>query len=352
MSNSMISNNIDQFQQLFARISSIIEEAKYKIAYSIDNTMVQSYWRIGKEIIEEEQKGQLRAEYGKSIIDNLAKNLSKKYGKGFSTRNLWMIRQFYSTYPNLNALRAELSWTHYRLIMQIDDPAKRSFYEIECADNNWSTRELDRQINSLLFERLALSKDKEGVLSLAKKGQQLATPDDLVKDPYVLEFLGLPQSERLLERDLESSLIEHLQHFLLELGKGFSFVARQKRITMDEENFYIDLVFYNYILKCFVLIDLKIGKLTHQDLGQMQMYVNYYKKEMTASDDNPPIGIILCADKSEAVVRYTLPEGNKHIFASRYKLYLPTEEELKAEIQRERAVLQIEGNIDGAGEGK
>lgn len=342
----MISNNIE-FNQLFDRVSSIIEGAKHKIAYSIDNTMVQSYWRIGKEIIEEEQRGQLRAQYGKFVIDNLARSLTKKYGKGFSTRNLWMIRQFYSTYPNLNALRAELSWTHYRLIMLIDDPMKRSFYEIECANNNWSTRELDRQINSLLFERLALSTDKEGVLALAKKGQQLATPDDLVKDPYVLEFLGLPQSVRLLERDLESALIEHLQHFLLELGKGFSFVARQKRITMDDEHFYIDLVFYNYILKCFVLIDLKIGKLAHQDLGQMQMYVNYFRREMTAPDDNPPIGIILCADKSEAVVKYTLPEGNKNIFASRYKLYLPTEEELKAEIQRERAILQIEAQING-----
>lgn len=348
----MISNNIDRFKQLFDRVSSIIEEAKHKIAYSIDNTMVQSYWRIGKEIIEEEQSGQLRAEYGKSVIDNLARSLTKKYGKGFSTRNLWMIRQFYSTYPNLNALRAELSWTHYRLIMLIDDPMKRSFYEIECANNNWSTRELDRQMNSLLFERLALSKDREGVLSLAKKGQQLATPDDLVKDPYVLEFLGLPQSERLLERDLESALIEHLQHFLLELGRGFSFVARQKRITMDDEHFYIDIVFYNFILKCFVLIDLKIGRLTHQDLGQMQMYVNYYRKEMTAPDDNPPIGIVLCADKSEAVVKYTLPEGNRHIFASRYKLYLPTEEELKAEIQRERAMLQIEAQINGEEEVK
>jgi len=348
----MISNNIDQFQQLFNRISSIIEEAKHKIAYSIDNTMVQSYWRIGKEIIEEEQRGQFRAEYGKSVIDNLAKRLTKKYGKGFSTRNLWMIRQFYSTYPNLNALRAELSWTHYRLIMMIDDHMKRSFYEIECANNNWSTRELDRQINSLLFERLALSKDKEGVLALAQKGQQLATPDDLVKDSYVLEFLGLPQSERLLERDLESALIEHLQHFLLELGKGFSFVARQKRITMDDEHFYIDLVFYNYILKCFVLIDLKIGRLAHQDIGQMQMYVNYYRKEMTASDDNLPIGIILCADKSEAVVKYTLPEGNKNIFASRYKLYLPTEEELRAEILRERAILQLEAKITGEEDAK
>ena len=344
----MISNNIDRFEQLFDRVSLIIEDAKHKIVHTINNTIVQSYWSIGKEIIEEEQRGQLRAEYGKSIINNLSERLTEQYGMNFNSRNLRFMRQFYKVYPNWNAVSSELSWTHYRFLIRIDDPVKRSFYEIECANNNWSTRELDRQINSLLFERLALSKDKESVLSLAKKGQQLATPDDLVKDPYVLEFLGLPQSERLLERDLESALIEHLQHFLLELGKGFSFVARQKRITMDVEHFYIDLVFYNYILKCFVLIDLKVGRLTHQDLGQMQMYVNYYRKEMMADDDNPPIGIVLCADKSEAVVKYTLPEGNKHIFASRYKLYLPTEDELKAEIQRERAMLRIEADINGA----
>lgn len=344
----MISNNIDRSDQLFDRVSSIIEDAKYKIVHTINNTIVQSYWKIGKEIIEEEQSGQLRAEYGKSIINNLSERLTEQFGMNFNSRNLRSMRQFYAVYPNWNAVSSKLSWTHYRFLIRIDEPVKRSFYEIECVNNNWSTRELDRQINSLLFERLALSKDKEGVLSLAKKGQQLATPDDLVKDPYVLEFLGLPQSERLLEKDLESALIEHLQHFLLELGKGFSFVARQKRITMDFEHFYIDLVFYNYILKCFVLIDLKIGRLTHQDLGQMQMYVNYYRKEMTADDDNPPIGIVLCADKSEAVVKYTLPEGNKQIFASRYKLYLPTEDELKVEIQRERAMLQIEADIDEA----
>ena len=348
----MISNNIDRSDHLFDRVSSIIEDAKYKIVHTINSTIVQSYWKIGKEIIEEEQRGQLRAEYGKSIINNLSERLTEQFGMNFNSRNLRSMRQFYTVYPIWNAVSSKLSWTHYRFLIRMDDPVKRSFYEIECANSNWSTRELDRQINSLLFERLALSKDKESVLSLAKKGQQLATPDDLVKDPYVLEFLGLPQSERLLERDLESALIEHLQHFLLELGKGFSFVARQKRITMDFEHFYIDLVFYNYILKCFVLIDLKIGRLTHQDLGQMQMYVNYYRNEMMAYDDNPPIGIVLCADKSEAVVKYTLPEGNKQIFASRYKLYLPTEDELKVEIQRERAMLQIEADINGAEEGK
>jgi predicted nuclease of restriction endonuclease-like (RecB) superfamily len=224
--------------------------------------------------------------------------------------------------------------------MRLDDPQKRSFYEIESANSNWSTRELERQMNSMLFERLALSRDKEGVMALAREGQLLREPSDMVKDPYVLEFLGLPQSELLYEKKLESALLEHLQKFLLELGKGFSFVARQKRITLDGDHFFIDLVFYNYILKCFVLIDLKIGKLTHQDMGQMQMYVNYYTREMMNEGDNPPIGILLCETRSDAVVRYTLPEGGNQIFASRYKLYLPTEEELRTELIKDRHLIE------------
>jgi len=334
-------DKLEQSPDLFHRVSLIIEEAKNKIVHSVNQTMVQTYWQIGKEIIEEEQKGEVRAEYGRYIIDNLSKELIKKYGKGFNSRNLRAMRQFYKFYQNWISVRSKLSWTHYRILIRIDEPAKRSFYEVETITNNWSTRELDRQINSLLFERLALSKDKEGLLSLARDGQVLANPEDIVKDPYVLEFLGLPHNEKLYEKDLESALLEHLQQFLLELGKGFSFVARQKRITMDDENFYIDLVFYNYILKCFVLIDLKIGRLTHQDLGQIQMYVNYYKREMINDGDNDPIGIVLCADKSDAVVKYTLPEDNRQIFASRYKLYLPTEEELINEILKEKSLIEL-----------
>jgi predicted nuclease of restriction endonuclease-like (RecB) superfamily len=337
----MSGDDLEKYSNLFERIANIIEQSKQRIVASVNSEMAHCYWEIGREIVEEEQKGNERAEYGKAIIDNLSNNLIDVFGKGYSKRNLWSFRQFYLTYQNVNALRAELSWTHYRLLMRIEEENKRSFYEIETKENNWSTRELDRQINSMLFERLALSKDKQGLLELSKNGQILRTSADVVKDPYVLEFLGIPQAEKLLEKDFESALIEHLQKFLLELGKGFSFVARQKRITMDHEDYYIDLVFYNYILKCFVLLDLKIGKLTHQDLGQMQMYVNFYTIELVNENDNPPIGIVLCADKSDAVVKYTLSEDNKQIFASRYKLYLPTEEELVNEINKEKELIEL-----------
>lgn len=330
---------------LAGRITAIIESARGRVQTVVNQEMVCAYWEIGREIVEEEQRGEKRAEYGKALIENLSKELTGRYGKGFTASNLLTMRRFYQTYPIQHALRAELSWTHYRLLLKVDDVQKRSFYEIECANNNWSTRELDRQMNSMLFERLALSRDKEGVMTLASKGQVLQTPSDMVKDPYVLEFLGLPQSERLYEKELESALIDHLQQFILELGKGFSFVARQKRITLDGEHFFIDLIFYNYILKCFVLIDLKIGKLAHQDLGQMQMYVNYYTREMMNEGDNPPIGILLCDTKSDAVVQYTLPEGNNQIFASRYKLYLPTEEELRAELVRDRGLIEQERRL-------
>jgi len=245
----------------------------------------------------------------------------------------------------IDALRRELSWTHYRLLLRLEKPEARAFYEAEAINSRWSTRELERQINSLLFERLALSRDRDGVLELAKKGHEVQQPADLVKDPYVLEFTGIKQEQHFLEKDLETALINKLQQFLLELGKGFAFMARQQRITLDGRHFYIDLVFYNRLTRSFVLLDLKIGDLTHQDIGQMQMYVNYYHREITSEDENPPIGIILCSDKSEAVVRYTLPEGNNQIFASRYKLYLPTEEELTAEIMRERNTLEMEKGL-------
>ena len=326
--------------ELAGRITNIIETARNRIQSVVDHEMVRAYWEIGREIVEDEQKGEKRAGYGEYLLKNLTTVLTSQYGKGFDYSNLKNMRQFYKTYPIGDALRSQLSWTHYRLLMRIDDPNKRSFYEIECASNNWSTREMERQMNSMLFERLTLSLDKEGVMTLAREGQVMREPTDLVKDPYVLEFLGLPQSEILYEKELESALLEHLQKFLLELGKGFSFVARQKRITLDGDHFYIDLVFYNYILKCFVLIDLKIGKLAHQDLGQMQMYVNYYTREMMNDGDNPPIGILLCDSKSDAVVRFTLPEGNNQIFASRYKLYLPTEDELRVELMKDRKLIE------------
>ena len=331
--------------ELAGRITTIINSARNRVQSVVDHEMVCAYWEIGREIVEDEQKGEKRAEYGKAVIQNLSHELTHRHGKGFTTSNLLTMRRFYMTFPIQHALRAELSWTHYRLLLKVEEQQKRSFYEVESASNNWSTREMERQMNSMLFERLALSLDKEGVMTLASEGQVLREPSDMVKDPYVLEFLGLPQSDVLYEKELESALLEHLQKFLLELGKGFSFVARQKRISLDGDHFYIDLVFYNYILKCFVLIDLKIGKLAHQDLGQMQMYVNYYTREMMNEGDNPPIGILLCDSKSEAVVRFTLPEGNNQIFASRYKLYLPTEDELRNELMKDRKLIEGNGNL-------
>jgi predicted nuclease of restriction endonuclease-like (RecB) superfamily len=260
------------------------------------------------------------------------------------------MRLFYLTYPNCDALRHELAWTHYRLLLRVEKPEARAFYEVEAVNSRWSTRELERQISSLLFERLALSRDRDAVLALAEKGHEVQQPGDLIKDPYVLEFTGLPQMERYFESDLEQALIGKLREFLLELGKGFAFMARQQRITIDGQHFWIDLVFYNRLTRSFVLIDLKVGSLTHQDLGQMQMYVNYYQRDVTGPDENPPIGIVLCTEKNEAVVRYTLPEDNQQIFASRYKLYLPTEAELAAELQRERQAVEMESRLRGADE--
>lgn len=336
----MPKNELININKLVSNVNSIIERSKATIYKSINSEMVRAYFEIGREIVEEEQKGKDRADYGKNIIINLSKELTKQHGKGYSITNLWYFRQFYMAYQKIHSLRGELSWTHYRLLMKIDEDPKRSFYEVECINNNWSTRELERQINSLLYERLALSKDKDAVMNMAQKGQEYNVYNDIVKDPYVLEFLGLKQYDKLYENKLETALLEHLQEFLLELGKGFSFVARQKRLSMDGEHFFVDLVFYNYMLKCFVLIDLKTGKLTHQDIGQMQMYVNYYSRELMNEGDNKPIGIVLCAEKSKAVVKYTLPEDNQQIFTSKYKLYLPTEEELQAELLKEKHLIE------------
>lgn len=319
-------------QVVYSRIRDILEHARHDTWQAVNSTMLSAYWSIGQVIVEQEQHGDVKAEYGKRLVHDLARKLSLDYGKGFDRSNLWNMRAFYLAYPILDALRRELCWTHYRLLLRVQKPEARAFYEVEAANEKWSTRQLERQINSLLFERLALSRDHDGVLALAHQGQQVTRPLDLVKDPYVLEFVGLSQKERFMEADLEKALIENLQIFLLELGKGFAFMARQQRITLDGEHYYIDLVFYNRLTRSFVLLDLKLGKLTHQDIGQMQMYVNYYQREMMAIDENPPIGIILCADKSDAVVRYTLPEDNNSIFASRYQLYLPSEAELVAEL--------------------
>ncbi len=325
---------------LYQEVRQVLELARNTVYKTANTAMVKAYWEIGKLIVEK-QGGEKKAEYGSELIDSLAKELTKEFGKGFTSTNLKYMRIFYLAFPIGHALRDELTWTHYRLLMRVENEQARKYYEEETIKANWSTRQLERQITTLYYERILSSKDKELVANeINILEPQKALPSDIIKDPYVLEFIGLPQDKRFLEKDLEQALINHLQEFLLELGNGFSFVARQKRITFDDRHFYIDLVFYNYILKSFVLIDLKMGDLTHQDLGQMQMYVNYYERELMTEGDNPPIGIVLCADKSESIVKYTLSEEQKQIFASKYKLYLPTEEELRKELDKELKALE------------
>ena len=328
-------------QQFYEQIKRILSEARNKVYQTANFAMVEAYWNIGKSIVEQ-QGGEEKAEYGVRVIAELSKQMTTDFGKGFTVANLKNMRQFYLTFPKSYALRSELSWTHYRLLMRVENKNARQFYIEEAIKSNWSTRQLERQINSFFYERLLSSQNKEKVSEEIQKLEPAKVPEDIIRDPYVLEFLGLNPKDDFYESDLEEALITHLQKFLLELGRGFSFVARQKRITFDGRHFRIDLVFYNYILKCFVLIDLKIGDLTHQNLGQMQMYVHYYERELMNEGDNPPIGIVLCADKSESVVKYTLPENETQIFASKYKLYLPSEEELSQELQREYRALEYD----------
>jgi predicted nuclease of restriction endonuclease-like (RecB) superfamily len=340
-----------------ARIRALLAEARAKALQSVNAAMVAAYWHIGREIVEEEQRGGRRAGYGERLIFHLSAQLSGEFGQGFSTRNLEFIRQFFQAFADRHptipytactesasapegAFLPELSWSHYRVLMREGRLEVRSFYEVECAKARWSVRELERQMGSFLYERLARSRDKAGVLALAQKGHDVATPADLIKDPYVLEFTGLPESSHYLETDLERALIDHLQQFLLELGRDLFFVARQKRITIDGDHFYIDLVFYHRVLRCFLLIDLKTGRLTQQDLGQMLLYTGYYATEQQHEGENPPIGLVLCATKNEAAVRYTLGQTSARIFASRYQLHLPTEQELVAELRRERRALE------------
>ena len=330
--------------EFYNEIKIILANARNKVYQTANFAMVEAYWEIGKSIVIE-QGGEDRAEYGSGLLEELSRQMTLDFGKGFTIANLKNMRQFYLTFPNRYALRSELSWTHYRLLMRVENERARQFYLEEAVKSQWSTRQLERQINSFFYERLLSSRNKEAVSQEIKTIEEAKTPEDIIRDPYVLEFLGLSPNDDFFESNLEQALITHLQKFLLELGRGFSFVARQKRITFDGRHFWIDLVFYNYILKCFVLIDLKIGDLTHQDIGQMQMYVHYYERELMNEGDNPPIGIILCADKSDAVVRYTLPENETQIFASKYKLYLPSEEELQKEIQQEfRALSNAKDN--------
>jgi len=326
---------------LYYEVKNILDLARTRAYTAVNFAMVEAYWHIGRLIVER-QGGEERAEYGLGLIRSLAERLTAEYGKGYTDSNLKYMRQFYLQFQNRHALRDQLSWTHYRLIMKVENENARQFYIDECAKSNWSTRQLERQINSFFYERLLSSKgiEAKNAVSAEIYGKEPGISAlDVIKDPYVLEFLGLNHNEHHFESDFEHALITHIQKFLLELGRGFTFEARQKRISFDDEHFYIDLVFYNYILKCFVLIDLKTGKLTHQDIGQMQMYVNYYTRELKNEGDNPAIGIILCADKSESVVKFTLPENNTQIYTSKYKLYLPTENELLKELETKQAAI-------------
>ena len=321
-------------------IRNIINTARTQAVRSVDFCRVQMYWHMGKRIFEEEQQGKERADYGTYLIKNLAKQLEPEYGSGFSYRQLAFCRQFYRLYPIVNALRSQLNWTQYRMLIQIEDPDKRMYYELESVNNNWTARETERQINSQLYERLLLSNDKEAVLAVARKERIPQSPLEIIKDPMYLEFLGLERKEAYYEKDLESAIITHLQHFLLELGQGFTFVARQKRILLEDDEYFADLVLYNRLLRCFVVIELKTGKLTHQDLGQLQMYVNYYERIEKTADENPTIGILLCTNKNDTAVRMALPEDNKTILASEYKLYLPTQAQLIDEVNSVRKMVE------------
>jgi predicted nuclease of restriction endonuclease-like (RecB) superfamily len=326
---------------VYEKIATIIRNARTKIVRAVDTTMVQTYWHIGKYIVEEEQQGKTRANYGDFLITELSIRLTREFGRGFGIATLENARKFYIVYglEKPYALRREfepnLSWTHYRALMRENREEVRNFYEKESLKNNWAGRELERQMGSLLYERLAKSKDKKGLMKLANKGQELVTPEDAIKEPVVLEFLNIPESHKLVESKLEDALISNMQNFLLELGRGFAFIARQKRLTLDGDHFYADLVMYHTVLHAYIIIDLKTKPITHADLGQMQLYVNYFDMEVKTENDNPTIGLILCTKQNKKMVRYTLGDKAKQIFASKYQFNLPTEKELETELKKE-----------------
>lgn len=327
---------------LLDALRELIQQGRQQALRAVDMVQVQTCWEIGRHIVEFEQGGEARAAYGKKLLTRLAEALTREFGKGFDASNLRYMRLFYQAFPIRDALRHELSWTHYRLLLRVDNERARLWYMNEAAVQNWSSRALDRQIGTLYFERMLLSDDKASVAAEADANIETLPqiPREFVRDPVMLEFLGLPGTGKLLESKLEQALMDKLQGFLLELGKGFAFVARQQRISTDTQDFYIDLVFYNYLLKCFVLIDLKTGKLTHQDIGQMDMYVRMYDDLRRGPDDNPTVGILLCEHKDHAVARYSVLHESEQLFASKYRLVLPSEEELRVEIERERAAIE------------
>lgn len=372
---SSSSNNMhpSEINALYGQIRAILEHARSTAYRHVNLAMLQSYWRIGYLIVEYEQKGEARAEYGKGVLEEISRRLTSEFGKGYSVQNLRYMRQFYLAFQKHHSLRGEfsaagsgmtsdsfskrhplrgemtqeglrpeLSWTHYRLLLRVENENAREWYMNEAADQNWSTRQLDRQIASQYYERLLASRNSDPVKQEATEKLSKVEPDQFIRDPYVLEFLNLKDYPDLRETTLEQAIIDKLQHFLLELGKGFSFVARQKRMRFEDEDFYLDLVFYNYILKCFVLIDLKIGKLTHQDIGQMDSYVRMFEDHGKVEGDNPTIGLILCSEKNEAIARYSVLNESQQLFASKYVLYLPTEEELKRQVEKERDRIEKE----------
>lgn len=322
-------------QSLIQEVRNIIFHSRDNAVRSVNWERTIMYWQIGKRIFEEEQEGKDRADYGTYLIRFLSEQLQPEFGSGFSYRQLNWYRQFYRTFPIVSTLRTQFNWSHYKLLISINEEHKRAYYIAEAENNNWTSRQLERQINSQLYERLLLSNNKESLLAVARKEKNPVHPSEIIKDPMVLEFLGLKPNSAYYEKDLEQAIINHLQDFILELGNGFAFIARQKRIHIDGDDFFVDLVFYNRLLQCFVLIDLKLGKLTHQDIGQLQMYVNYYDRVEKLKHENQSIGILLCADKNDSVVKFTLPENNQSILAGKYQLYLPTENQILEELRKE-----------------
>lgn len=327
-------NSTKKYLGLIDSIGALLEQGRKEAYRAVNQILVKTYWEIGKQIVEYEQEGKEKAEYGSALLSNLSKDLKLRHGKGFNIRNIYLMRRFYLLFGNLQTVSAKLSWSHYVELLGVDDKIAREFYAKQSEKEKWSVRELNRQINSALFQRLALSKDKEGVLELSKNGLMITSADDVVKDPYILEFLNIPEDRKYSEKELEEKIIDNLQSFLLELGKGFAFVGRQYRISFGGHHYYIDLVFYHRILKCFILIDLKIGEANHLDIGQMNLYLNYFKNEEMCPEDNEPIGIILSGEKNNFLIKYALGGISNKLFVSKYKLYLPDKKELENKIKR------------------
>ena len=323
-----------KYTQLISEIGSLLQKGREQVAQSVNTVLVQSYWLIGRHIVEFEQAGKEKADYGSNLLDQLSKDLTHLYGKGFGRSNLFYMRKLYLSFQNSGTLSHKLSWSHYYEILKSDNDLEISFYTKQAEKENWSVRELKRQMKSMLFHRLALSKDKKGVLELSQQGLEVQKAEDVIKDPFVLEFLNIPQNDQYLEGELEEKLITNLQKFLLELGKGFAFIGRQYRISLGGKHFFVDLVFYHRILKCFVLIDLKRGEVEHQDVGQMNLYLNYFRKEENTEGDNEPIGIVLCAYKDKILVEYATENISNHLFVSKYQFYLPDKKQLEDELKK------------------